>query len=114
MEKGKNTNYEQFNILNIGFHNINRIKNNKNKLKAVIDYAENKGLDILGLGETNIESREGEFLLDEQCTYKCFWASAESNKIKGSGLGILIKKHWERHITSIEKNDPYYACIILD
>ena len=71
-------------------------------------------MDILELCETNIESRKGEFLLDEQCTYKCFWASAERNKIKGTGLGILIKKHWKKHIAGIEKDDPYYACVMLD
>src|SRR5260364_162810 len=91
--KEKGTKYEQFNILNIGFHNINRIKSNKNKLKVVIDFAESKDIDILELGETNINSREGTYLLDKQCVYKRFWTNAEDNKMKGSGLGILIKKH---------------------
>ena len=50
---------EDLNILNIGFHNINGIKSNKTKLEALVDFAEEKKIDILGICETNIVEREG-------------------------------------------------------
>ena len=78
--------YNQFGLLNIEFYNINGIKNNKNKLKAIIEYAEEKKIDILELGETNIEDIEGKWATKNIDNYKSFWASSEENKKKGSGI----------------------------
>ena len=49
-------------------------------------------MDVLGLAETNISSKEGFFLIKNIENYKSFWANAKAEKKKGSGVGLLISK----------------------
>ena len=49
-------NYES---LKIGFHNINRLKLNKQKLLTLANWGKDKGLGIVGIAKTNINREEG-------------------------------------------------------
>ena len=49
-------NYES---LKIGFHNINGLKLNEQKLLTLANWGKDKGLDIVGITETNINREEG-------------------------------------------------------
>ena len=37
-----------------------------------------------------------------------FWSNTEKEKKKGSGVGLLIHKKWERHLGQVKKDSPYY------
>ena len=40
--------------------------------------------------------------------YKSFWSSADSNKKKGSGVGLLISQQWEKHLGQVERKSEYW------
>ena len=85
-------NIYNFRILKIATHNINRLKANSYKLDILIDYAIEKNIDIIGINETNILEQQGKFLVNKESRYIGFWTEADRNKIKGSGVGLLISK----------------------
>ena len=78
--------------LNLATYNINGLKSNNQKVKALYAWALDNNIDILGLAETNITAKEGNFLTKSWNEYKNFWVSADPNKKKSSGVGLLISK----------------------
>ena len=93
------------NTLNIIAHNINGLRGNDSKLFTLIEYCKNKDVDIVGITETNLERREGEYKnANPQVnnTYKSFWTTKDQ-KIKGSGVGLLIHNRIEKFIGKIER-----------
>src|SRR5690242_7457653 len=93
--------------LGIACHNINGLRSNKQKLEALYEWALLYDIDVLGLAETNISSKEGTFAAMNFGNYRSFWSSANPNKKKGSGVGLLINKQWERHLGQIERKSEY-------
>ena len=55
-------------------------------------------LDILVLTETNTPTRSGKFIDTLQYGYNSFW-TGNTDKIKGSGIGILVANHLHRFIS---------------
>ena len=78
--------------LNVATHNINGLKTNSQKIEQLHDWLLDNKVDVLGLAETNISSKEGFFLTKNMENYKSFWANAKAEKKKGSGVGLLISK----------------------
>ena len=93
--------------IKIAFHNINGVKTDNTKIDSLLDIAEEKGLDIIGLCETNIQDREGHWLIKEEETYRGFWASADKEKKKGSGVAIIMHQRIEKHLARINRWSPY-------
>ena len=79
-------------MLKIAIYNINGLKANSYKLDILIDYAIEKNIDILEINETNILEQQGKFLVNKESRYIGFWIEANRNKIKGSGVSLLISK----------------------
>ena len=64
------------NQLKIGFHNINGIKGNKTKLQELMDFGIEENLDIIGLTETNTNTREAIFFEVNWGQYRAFWTKS--------------------------------------
>ena len=109
-EELENTNYR---TLNIATHNINGIKGKITKLELLAKWGKKEKIDIIGINKSNISERIGKFTLKNDSTYLSFWTSAEENKLKGSGVGFLVNKSWEKHIGKITRCSNYYIDILL-
>ena len=68
---------------------------------------------MLGICETNISELQGSFLILKNEDYVGFWTRANKNKLKGSGVGIVIKKIQEKHIGQINRFRNYYIDVLL-
>lgn len=97
--------------LNIATHNINGIKSNTHKLDLALNWAIDNKIDILGIAESNISSKEGCWLTSEQNNFRSFWSSSDQNKKKGSGVGLLINNQWEKYIGSIDRINEYIIIV---
>ena len=83
-------------------HNINGIKGNSYKIQEFLDYCNGQKLNVVGITETNIKKKEAKFLELQKEGYKDYWSSAEQDKHKGSGVGIIVNSKWSKHITKIK------------
>ena len=97
-----------FSTLKLGTHNINSLKVNSHKLDMLLDQMREENIDIIGISETNISERQGKFLIPKDSDYIGFWAKANENKIKGSGVRLVIRRNWEKHIEQIDRFRNYY------
>ena len=93
-------------------HNINGINNNHTKLHHLVEWAHERHINIIGLSETNIDKRNGPFCMPPSFNYDSYW-SPRDDKVKGSGIGIIIEKEWAKHIGFIDNNDPYFIHLTL-
>jgi exonuclease III len=75
----------------IACHNINGIKHNKIKLRTIVEWAKEEDVDILGLVETNSNSKELKHSLEDNY-YRGIWSQSEIIKKKGSGVELLISQ----------------------
>ena len=75
-------NYES---LKIGFHNINGLKLNEQKLLTLANWGKDKG-------EMNINKEESKWIKTTQQGYISFWLLKKEDKHKGSGVGVLVNK----------------------
>jgi len=96
-----------FEALLIGCHNINGIKTNKSKLDNLLEWKKLEKIDILGIVESNISEKEGKYILMENGDNKSYWASADIDKKKGSGAGIIVSNKWEKHLGKIDRFSEY-------
>lgn len=103
----------KYRTLSIATHNINGIKGKTSKLELLAEWASKERIDIIGINESNISERQGKFMLKKDSEYLSFWTSAEENKLKGSGVGILINKIWEKHVGRITRCSSYYIDTLL-
>ena len=108
----RNTEYgnrieESFEQVKIKYHNINGIKGNRTKLQKLIDFDIEENLDILGITETNINAKEAVFFEVNWQHYKAFWTKDNIEKRKSSGVGLLVRKEWQTHLTKIIVKDSY-------
>ncbi|GBC29860.2 hypothetical protein GLOIN_2v1765743 [Rhizophagus irregularis DAOM 181602=DAOM 197198] len=83
-------------------HNINGIGPDDFKLNILMDYCANKRADIVGIVETNKDRKYGKFWNKQNPEYIPFWTNKD-NKIKGSGVCIVINKKWEKHLGKINR-----------
>ena len=60
-------NYES---LKIGFHNINGLKLNEQKLLTLANWGKDKELDIVSIAEMNINGEEGKWIKTTQQEYR--------------------------------------------
>ncbi|GES89606.1 Down syndrome cell adhesion molecule-like protein Dscam2 [Rhizophagus clarus] len=95
-----------FNLTFMG-HNINGLGPDYFKLNIFMDYCTNKGADIIGICETNRTRKDGEFWNKQNTEYISFWTNKD-NKIKGSGVCIIINKKWEKHLGKVNRIGAYY------
>src|SRR5437868_5490897 len=95
---------EDYQILNIATHNINGIKGNAIKVEILLEWARQEKIDIIGINETNMTERQNKFSMNRQVDYVGIWADAEENKKKGSGVGLIMNKKWEKHLSQVKRN----------
>jgi exonuclease III len=88
-------------------HNINGLGPDHSKLNLLIEYCSNKGADIIGICETNRDRKHRKFWNKQTLEYTSFWTNKD-NKIKGSGVCIMINKKWEKHIGKVNRIGAYY------
>jgi exonuclease III len=93
--------------LTVSTHNINGIKQDITKIIKLEDWCIGNHTTIMGLAETNIDDRTGEHINKQMKNYKSFWSSSDPTKLKGSGVALLINKHWEKHIGAIDRLKHY-------
>ena len=88
-------------------HNINGLKNNKNKLHHLLEWAQERHIDIIGILETNCEKCNGPFIIPSDSPYDSYW-SPRDRKVKGSSVGLIVNKEWAKHLGFIDNKDPYF------
>ena len=93
---------EDYWILNIATHNINRIKGNAIKVEILLERARQEKIDIIGINETNTTERQNKFSMNRQVDYVGIWADTEENKKKGSGVGLIMNKKWKKHLSQVK------------
>jgi len=103
---------ELFGQLKICSHNINGLKGSRTKFLNFLDWANNQQMDIISISETNLTAKEYNFLIPEESDYSGIW-TGKADKIKGSGMGIMISSKWERHIGPKKFIDHYLVHIQL-
>ena len=84
------------------------------KLQQLLVYTASMDIDIVVVTETNINKKNGAFIKTHNLGYHSFW-SDKDQKIKGSGVGIMISNHLQHHISQINMNviTGYVAKITL-
>ncbi len=113
--KGNKGDRREWDTLSVITHNINGIKNNKNKLFNLINWAREKDIKAIGISDTNIDKKEGQWLNKKEIIdmgYIGYWSNKD-NKVKGSGVAILIKNTWSKHVGSVVNRNPYFIEITL-
>ena len=76
--------------IKITVHNINSLKGNRYKIESIVEKIEKNEYDIIGIVETNITSREGQFIVKQQSSLNSFWSNTEERKNKRSEVGIIV------------------------
>src|SRR6266516_6747111 len=84
------------------------------KLDQLLVYMAEMGIDIVVVTETNINNKNGKFIKTYNLGYYSYWSNKDQ-KIKGSGVGIMISNHLQHHISQINMNaiPGYVAKITL-
>lgn len=67
---------------------------------------------IFGLSETKLTMTNDCFVITKLDLYVAYWASSEC-LYNGSGVGILVKKPWDKHINNITRMDDRIIAITL-
>ena len=52
-------------------------------------------------------------MVKKESNYVGLWTGANENKIKGSGVGLLISKEWEKYIGKVTRLSNYYIDALL-
>ena len=99
---------EDYRILNIATHNINGIKGNATKLELLLEQASQEKIDIIGVNETNITEKQSKYNMNRQEEYLGIWTDAEESKKKGSGVGLIMNKKQEKHLSQVKRSNAYY------
>ena len=82
-------------------HNINGIRIDSTKLEHLLTYTAEHNIDILILTETNLSSRAAKFTDTLPRGYIGFWTGSD-DKIKGSGVAILIAEHLAKYVHVVD------------
>ncbi|CAG8805221.1 16332_t:CDS:1, partial [Gigaspora rosea] len=95
-------------IFKVASHNINGIKNsNGHKLEMLGKWMETRDYAVKGLVESNVSAKEGYFLTSNLVNYNGFWSSSNTNKKKGSGVSLLVRKDWEKHLGQVVRYSEF-------
>ena len=87
-------------------HNINGLRNDSTKLDHLLTFTAEHNIDIIALTETNLHTAK--FIDTGSRGYTGFWNGAD-DKIKGSGVGILIADHLAQYVHKVDKSSiPHY------
>ena len=91
-----------------GFHNINGIKSDTARFRSIVEWNKNRNIDVMGLAETNINKTCGLHYnnLISDLKYKGIWSEC-ANKVKGSGVALLINDIWAKRLGKIDSPSPY-------
>ena len=71
-------------------HNINGLKGDSLKLERLVEYCKKEHFNLIGIVETNINEKEGEWFNIENRAYRGFWTDTEKDKKKGSEVRLLV------------------------
>ena len=91
-------------------HNINGIRQDQSKLDRILSFSAEHNIDVLVLTETNLLASAKRFINinTSKFGYISYWSEA-SDKIKGSGVGILIADHLVKYIHKVDVTSvPHY------
>jgi exonuclease III len=78
--------------------------------------AANNLTDVFRISKTNLSRREGQILnrtLLKSLELTGFWSEKEE-KIKGSGVAIILKSQWEKHVSKVSYINPYAIQIKME
>ena len=92
-------------------HNINGIRLDQTKLDRILIFSAEHNIDVIVLTETNLLASTKRFIniTTKKYGYVSHWAES-SDKIKGSGVGILIAEHLANFIHKIDCTSvPHYV-----
>src|ERR1043165_22088 len=80
--------------------NINGLLDNFKQL-SLIDLISENQIDIFGISETHLSTKEAKFstLSQKLTNYKCFWTPSN---VRQGGVGIIIHKSLAKHIGKIQ------------
>ena len=92
--------------LHVAAHNINGLKGDPTKLHKLIEWALDENFHIIGLSETNIDPKEGKWLNRDlhSLDYTGYW-STKDNKIKGSGVALIITTNGRNTLEKLDLLD---------
>ena len=68
-EENRESIIEDYQILNIATHNINRIKGNAIKLELLLEQASQEKIDIIRVNETNTTEKQNKYNINRQEEY---------------------------------------------
>ena len=93
----KNENiYHPFRIATINVQGLN-----SEKKDLIIDMMNYNHIQILGISETNLNEYSSKIIYKNNLKYKAYFTS---NKLRGSGTGILIEKKYDAYTG---QNNPF-------
>src|SRR5688572_33116101 len=98
--------------LNIATNNIISFSDYTKRIQ-IINEAYLNHIDILGLSETNISSKQSSYIKKEISSKYIPFFNNDSSKFKpkGSGVGILVKPHLAPYITSHKGKQGRYIYV---
>lgn len=99
--------------LKISTHNINGLKTDPHKLFHLIEYMMNENIDMMAINETNIDGKTGKFIIHEtqKDKVKGYWSNSVSDKIKGSGVALIVNDKWASHYYQHKEYSPYLMVV---
>ena len=71
-----------------------------------INWCDEQHMDIIGISETNFTDKESAFLVPVDKDYIRI-TTEKDNKIKGSGVALLLEERWAAHIGQKRVLDHY-------
>ena len=85
--------------INIGTHNV-RGFHNRGKQRIFMDAYKEYNLEIIGITETKLSSKQSKNVLIDNKYYKSWWTGLPDNNYMG-GVGIAIKKELHQYVHKV-------------
>jgi len=98
--------------ISIATHNIISF-NDYTKRLQIINESLSNNIDILGLSETNLTSKQSKFVKKELIPKYNSYFSSSSNKCRGTGVAILLTPILNAHVIHSKGNNGRYIYIDL-
>src|ERR1044072_1023926 len=98
--------------ISIASHNIISFTDYTKRLQIINESLHNN-VDILGLSETNLTSKQSKFVKKELLLNYNSYFSSSSNKCKGTGVAILLKPTLNAHVTHSKGSKGRYIYVDL-
>ena len=84
------------------FYNINGLKMQFYRVNFLTSWAIERKINIIGIAKTNLRERKAKFIAKNLNKFRSFWMSTVFDKLKESGIGLLIHRDIEHHIGKIK------------